>query len=251
MTNKAVPTVPSLLPSNSTPLEKALEQACAGRCEQLNLNLSALYNADECPLVLLPWLAWAYHVPTWEKHWSEAQKRDAIKQAVLINRKKGTPWAVKAALRTAQIEANLIEWWQTAPKGEPYTFETRIWLNEQPAGLFGDAALYPRLFQLVDEYKNVRSHYDVKIGAKFTQTLAPQLFSKQSARSNSTAQVKPVPIRDSRAALGISLSSAQSARSTQTAQVKPVPVRDAVITPTIRMFTQFRARLTMTVRATA
>ncbi len=85
-----------LLPQNQMPLEAALVNAA-----ELPLNperIAALWDAEVCPVALLPWLAWALSVDEWDDAWTEGRKRAAVLQAVQLHRKKGTPWAVLRAL---------------------------------------------------------------------------------------------------------------------------------------------------------
>lgn len=53
------------------------------------------WNPDTCPLPLLPYLAMAWHVDEWDDGWEEGRKRGAIKESLLLHRRKGTVWAVK------------------------------------------------------------------------------------------------------------------------------------------------------------
>jgi len=98
----------SLLPPNTTQLERAIEKA------QLRFTPSAtvltLWNARTCPVNLLPVLAWASSIEDWDYQWPEQQKRDAIEASPDLHRRKGTPYAIKAALSVrGQPDALLIE----------------------------------------------------------------------------------------------------------------------------------------------
>ncbi len=99
----------TLLPPNATDLERALEQVTA-RVGATPVPISALWDADECPAHLLPWLAWAFSVDEWDPGWSEATKRASIRDAAKIQRHKGTVWAIKRVLANAGYgDARLIE----------------------------------------------------------------------------------------------------------------------------------------------
>ncbi|WP_447555690.1 phage tail protein I [Vreelandella sp. EE22] len=87
----------SLLPPNATPLERRIEAADA-LIERADAPLAVVWNAQEQPAHMLPWLAWAVGVDDWDDQWEEQQKRDAITEAIPIRRKRGTVWAVKRAL---------------------------------------------------------------------------------------------------------------------------------------------------------
>ena len=90
-------TIKSLLPPNTTPLERALERATA-RIGAVPFRLRDNWNARTCPVDLLPWLAWAVGVEEWDANWPEALKREVVATAREIRHKKGTPGAIKRAL---------------------------------------------------------------------------------------------------------------------------------------------------------
>lgn len=98
----------SLLPRNTTPLERAIEQAATGFDNPQQI--PDLWNASTCPKNMLPWLAWAVSVDDWESDWSEQKKRAAIDESIEIHEHKGTPSAILRALAIrGQPDATLIE----------------------------------------------------------------------------------------------------------------------------------------------
>lgn len=103
-----MPTVPTLLPNSSSPLERAVS-AATGRFAPSAV-APDLWDAATCPLALLPQLAWALAVDDWDATWGEDRKRTAIANALYIHRHKGTPAAIRRALATVeQGDATLIE----------------------------------------------------------------------------------------------------------------------------------------------
>lgn len=101
----------SLLPPNSTAAEQAIEQAKA-RAFALPVSVDQLWSAATCPAALLPWLAWALSVDSWDGQWSEERQRAVIAASIGVHRRKGTVGAVKAALLAAGYgEAILREAW--------------------------------------------------------------------------------------------------------------------------------------------
>ncbi len=98
----------SLLPINSSAYELALEATLGERIDQLATPLRKLWNPQECPLDLLPWLAWAVSVDTWDSDWTEAEKRAVVASSIAVHRKKGTPWAVKKAIESAGFGASIL-----------------------------------------------------------------------------------------------------------------------------------------------
>jgi phage tail P2-like protein len=99
----------SILPPNSTQTERALEQAFGAQKPDL-APVAQLMRPGLCPAPLLPWLAWALSVETWDHNWSEDAKREVLRKSIQVHRLKGTVQSVKAALKSAGYgDAELIE----------------------------------------------------------------------------------------------------------------------------------------------
>jgi hypothetical protein len=97
----------TLLPANSTALERAIESV-ANR--DVSVPIRALWDVEACPDEWLPWLAWAMHVDGLDEIADADEKREAIRQSAALHRKKGTPWAVKNALAVHRYQdCSLIE----------------------------------------------------------------------------------------------------------------------------------------------
>lgn len=139
-----------LLPPNQTRLEASLANAAA--LPHAPEVLAQLWDAQRCPVQLLPWLAWTLSVDEWDEAWTEAQKRAQVLGAIALHRKKGTPWAVKQALSRAGLErVQLIE----RPPGAHWAeFDVDISVVDRPVT---DAAIR-RALGLIDAYKAARSH---------------------------------------------------------------------------------------------
>ena len=91
----------SVLPRNSTQLERDLEQVSATAID-LPIGLRDLWSPERCPAALLPWLAWAFSIAD-EEGWSYAEseqaRRNIISRAAQIHRKKGTVWSIREVFR--------------------------------------------------------------------------------------------------------------------------------------------------------
>lgn len=142
-----------LLPANATDQERALSEATA-RIDGIDVPIADLWNPQTCPAALLPWLAWALSVDVWDATWTEAQKRSVIAASVAVHRIKGTRGAVVRALDALGYDVSLVEWFEGAPKGEPYTFRLAVEVDNRGV----DESLYSTLEQVVQRAKNVRSH---------------------------------------------------------------------------------------------
>ena len=80
--------------------ERALEGAAA-RIGAVPVRLRDVWNPDTCPNEMLPWLAWAFGVDEWNAEWSDDAKRETIRTAVMIQRRKGSIWSIKRAISAA------------------------------------------------------------------------------------------------------------------------------------------------------
>ncbi|WP_095128697.1 phage tail protein I [Pseudomonas sp. Irchel s3h14] len=138
----------SLLPSNSTQLERALEAAFY---ERTIIPLRTLYNAQTCPVHLLPHLAWAWSVDRWDHRWSEATKRSAIAASYYIHARKGTIGALRRVVEPLGYLIEVIEWFKTVPKGEPGTFALKVGVLD--TGITEE--MFQELERLIDDAKPV------------------------------------------------------------------------------------------------
>lgn len=143
----------SLLPSNSTPLERQAAQALA-EIQRVPIPLRTLYNPDQCPLPLLPYLAWAFSVDRWDSKWTEAAKRAAIRAAYYIHSRKGTIGSLRRVVEPLGYLIEIIEWWQTIPLGPRATFALKVGLLD--TGITEE--MYQELTWLIDDAKPLNRH---------------------------------------------------------------------------------------------
>ncbi|WP_426206769.1 phage tail protein I [Pseudomonas sp. TWP3-1] len=141
----------SLLPLNSTQLERAMEAAFF---DKTIVPLRDLYNADTCPVHLLPHLAWAWSVDRWDYRWTEATKRAAIKASYYIHAHKGTIGALRRVVEPLGYLIEIIEWFNTMPMGVPGTFALRVGVLD--TGITEE--MYQELERLIDDAKPVTRH---------------------------------------------------------------------------------------------
>lgn len=179
-----------LLPPNRTPLESALADACAVDLDVSSLR--GLADSARCPAALLPWLAWSMSVDSWDQALTEPQQRALIRSSVPIHQRKGTAGAVRRAMAALGVAIECREW-RDIPGAAPYTFQLTAWANDNhaPAGPLLDADLYRRLRRVVDEAKNERSHYELRVGAQFDQPQRLASVARISAVQRDAAQCLP------------------------------------------------------------
>lgn len=145
-----------LLPPAQTRLEAALAHAFHPNVTPEVIR--SLWNPQTIPAHLLPWLAWALSVDEWDETWPEATQRAVCAASLPIHMKKGTAWAVRAALEKTGYRSQITEWWQETPRGTPHTFRIDVEIDDR--GL--DAATIAAAERRIDNVKPVRSHYTLR-----------------------------------------------------------------------------------------
>ncbi|AZV77885.1 phage tail protein I [Parasedimentitalea marina] len=162
--------LPTILPPNSTALERALEQAI-GKSKPDLTAVATLMNPDTCPAPLLGWLAWAFSVDVWGAAWSEAEKRDTIRQSIAVHRVKGTRGAVRRVLASLGFRTDISEWFEYG--GAAHTFRVDAFGDDiLGAGLQIDQALFATLSRVLDNVKPASAHYELRIGQSVGATVA-------------------------------------------------------------------------------
>ena len=154
----------SPLPDNATAQEVALDLATA-RIGNVDVPIRTLWDPENCPADILPWLAWAFSVDQWDATWTVEQKRAVVAASINVHKRKGTPGAVKAAVGAIFTGADVVEPWDddslTAHQFKIVTTDT----------LESDAD-FEELIRLVDAAKPVRSWLvAVQIQREITDTV--------------------------------------------------------------------------------
>lgn len=142
-----------LLPGNAIPLERHAAQALA-HIQRVPIPLRQLCNPDNCPVDLLPYLAWAFSVDRWDSSWLESTKRAAIRASFVIHSRKGTIGALRRVVEPLGYLIEVIEWWETLPEGTPGTFALEVGVLD--TGI--TEAMYQELTFLIDDAKPVSRH---------------------------------------------------------------------------------------------
>ncbi|WP_223538834.1 phage tail protein I [Pseudomonas sp. BF-R-12] len=176
----------SLLPINSTQLERAME---ATFFEKTIVPLRDLYNADTCPVHLLPHLAWAWSVDRWDYRWTEATKRAAIKASYYIHAHKGTIGALRRVVEPLGYLIEIIEWFKMVPEGIPGTFALKVGVLD--TGITEE--MYQELERLIDDAKPVTRHLT---GLAISLETAGSVFIGASVYDGDEIDVYPPEPRD-------------------------------------------------------
>ena len=121
------------------------------------LNIMDIYHVDAS---FLPWLAWWFRVDLWRDDWSEEKKREAIANAFIIRKLKGTIWAVERALAISDFSATLIPWYGMSPEGKRGTFKVEA-VRETEQGL--TQTDYDNCVSLIEKNKQGSQHWTMSI----------------------------------------------------------------------------------------
>lgn len=143
-------TAKQLLPPNATVLEKALVDAIT---PELAVPIRDIWEPKHCPAPFLPYLAQSFSVDRWDENWREDEKRAAIEAAFFIHLHKGTKAAIRRVVEPLGFLIQVIEWFQTAPRGDPYTFSLVVGVKDK--GITD--AMYEQMVKLIFDAKPLRA----------------------------------------------------------------------------------------------
>ncbi|MGE4323557.1 MAG: phage tail protein I [Sphingobium sp.] len=145
-----------LLPPNATPLERALSLAPAASLADVPVQIDRLWNPATCPAPLLPWLAWGLSIDIWDSAWTEAEKRAAIADAILFQRRKGTPASLRTVLDRFDPLIRIVEWFEDRGTLDPFHFRLELPLLAESAVVY-DEQLVARILRDIAQVKPVRA----------------------------------------------------------------------------------------------
>ncbi|KKY79540.1 tail protein [Enterobacter cloacae] len=157
----------SLLPPSASDFMRNAEKVTE-KITDIPVMLHTLWNADTCPVSLLPYLAWALSVDRWDKDWPEQTKRQSIRDAWLIHRHKGTIGALRRVVEPLGYIINVTEWWET--NDPPGTFRLDIGVLE--SGITEE--MYYEMERLIADAKPASRHL---IGLNIIQDIPGYLYT--------------------------------------------------------------------------
>lgn len=143
----------SLLPPNATKQEVAFAEVMA-RTSDVPVPFAEALDPMRTSEAMLPWLAWWFSVDAWSPQWPVYVRRQTVQQSLKIHRRKGTVGALLDAISAIGVPAEIEEWHQQSPRGEPYTF--RVLVNSVVTPLLKNDL--QRVLGAVESNKNLRSH---------------------------------------------------------------------------------------------
>jgi len=144
----------TILPPNSTRLERNLATAGAD-IELVDATVIVqVTRADVAPVKFLPYLAWEVSVDRWSEDWPEETKRKVISESFYVHKRKGTIASLRRVVEPFGYLLKVIEWFQEDPPGPRGTFRLDIGVND--AGITEE--IYAELERLIEVTKPLSRH---------------------------------------------------------------------------------------------
>lgn len=179
----------SLLPPNSTRLERVLADVCSEHVDLDADTIVRVMRVDFAPTEFLPYLAWEVSVDRWSDTWSDTSKRKIIKDAFYVHKRKGTIGSLRRVVEPFGYLLRVVEWFQEAPPGPRATFRLDIGVNEQ--GITDE--VYLELERLIFETKPLSRHMT---GLSITLSTQAPYFMACAAYFGDTVTVYPPTPQD-------------------------------------------------------
>ncbi|QRE74380.1 phage tail protein I [Methylobacterium aquaticum] len=194
----------ALLPDRALPLERAISKT-EGRLEDIDADrIRRSRSIDDADAAELAHLAAWHSVDVYDPAWPIAIRREVVRAAPLVHAYKGTPFAIKAALAALRVEARLTEWWQTEPKGTPYTFEVEAIARSRlyPDGPFLGPRTIRVVYDTVMRSKADTRAFDLRVGVGMEVDLGLAPVSTAQTRLTGIAASR-LPVPPARSVLGL------------------------------------------------
>ncbi|WP_417693677.1 phage tail protein I [Pseudomonas sp.] len=149
---------PSLLPANSSPLERALDLGFARLLERIDPPFPELMNASQTPSAFLPYLAADRSVSEWDAAASDLEKRLTVSLSWQIQRQAGTRQALNHAVESLGFTPHVTAWYEQQPHAHPYSFDVQAIIGQGWAS--GD---HNRLIQRINAAKSERDQVTITV----------------------------------------------------------------------------------------
>ena len=153
----------SLLPANSSPLEKALDLGFGKLLDRVAPPFPELMDPARTPMGFLAYLAADRGVSEWSSIAPEAEKRLTVKFAWPTARQAGTRQSLENAAKGLQLAPEVRAWYEQTPPGEPYSFSVRAY-TELPYS----EAIDLRLDRRLADAKSERDILSISVGLSAT-----------------------------------------------------------------------------------
>lgn len=162
-----------LLPFQSSDLEKELDIALS-HIEKVEIPIRTLWDPWKCPLVALPYLAWAVKVGSWSERWSERVKRQVVAASLDLHRIRGTRPAVEKALESLDVRCEILEWFERPElKMVPGTFRVTAHVSTRGEAGGIDPAFTEEIREAVNSAKPASRPFTLSVQGMLKATYGP------------------------------------------------------------------------------
>lgn len=176
----------TLLPPNSSLLERAVDLTFAALLERIEPPFPELMSPQATPVDFLPYLAADRAVIGWDSTAAEADKRAAVLASWPTKRLAGTRKALRLAMETTGFVPRFVPWHESG--AAPYTLQIVATSDRNQT-----AADYVNLGHRIGEAKAERDVIEIRVEKRIP--LAQRLRLAQFVQQAGTLAVMPEPIR--------------------------------------------------------
>ncbi|MCP2070734.1 UNVERIFIED_ORG: phage tail P2-like protein [Pseudomonas lini] len=148
----------SLLPANSSALERALDLGFGRLLDRIDPPFPELMHASQTPSAFLPYLAADRGVSEWDAGASDLEKRLTVSLSWQIQRQAGTRQALNHAVESLGFTPHVTSWYEQQPHAHPYTFDVQAIIGQGWAS--GD---HNRLIKRINAAKSERDQATITL----------------------------------------------------------------------------------------
>ena len=138
---------------NASKFEQDIEDVIS-RLVKEDFTLQHTWDIDNCDESMLPWLAWAYSVDTWDAQgWNTEQKRKVIHNSIRAHKVKGTKGAIYDAINALGYIPRIPEWYEGGSVNKPVNFDIEVTILPNDASRNATK----KIQHIIESNKNIRS----------------------------------------------------------------------------------------------
>ncbi|WP_231893325.1 phage tail protein I [Vibrio scophthalmi] len=169
--------------------QRAISDLTREELQSLKMAIGQLQilDVDQVHESFLPWLAWQWRAEFWDDSWPIEKRRTVVKEALLLFRYKGTPWAISRAMSQLNFDTTVLEWHQI-PEGINGTFSIFLTQTEDRGLTQKD---YIDIVNGVERNKRGSQHWKMTVKNRPSQGC---LYLPITIRCRQRIQIKTLPL---------------------------------------------------------
>lgn len=175
----------TLLPVNSSALERGLDLAFGTLIEAIIPPFPELMNPAAAPAEFLPYLAADRGVDEWRSTAPVSEQRATVAAAWQTKRLAGTRAALEHAVSGLEMTPEVVAWYEQIPHGDPYSFSVLAWISRPY-----DADIDDRLMRRLQAAKSERDTLTLRLGAR----IRGAVHMGAVTRAGDRVRIRPAPV---------------------------------------------------------